>query len=263
LTYVLSTIFVGIVEGHISDIWGRRRMMKEISKLKDHMIVCGAGRVGREVVAELIREEQDYVVIEKNPDILDELQEDGSVIFLAGSASEDKVLLAARVAYARGVVTTLADDAENLMITIACRDFNPKVRIVARANRPESIIRLKRAGADTVVSPSAIAGSRMALSALRPASVAFVQTLIEETDIDLDLEELLLKDNSLLVGKRLKDSRLREEYGVMLLAIRRGEKTITNPSSAEELMAGDLLILCGTKAALSHLEKVVLGEKVP
>jgi voltage-gated potassium channel len=163
LTYVLSTIFVGIVEGHISDIWGKRKMMKEISKLKDHIIVCGAGRVGNEVIAELIREEHDFVVIEKDPNILNELHEEGTVKFIAGNASEDKVLLAARVAHASGVITTLADDAENLMITIACRDFNPKVRIVARANRPESVIRLKRAGADTVVSPSAIAGSRMAL----------------------------------------------------------------------------------------------------
>jgi len=262
LTYVLSTIFVGIVEGHISDIWGKRKMMKEISRLKDHIIVCGAGRVGREVVAELIREKHDYVVIEKDPVILNEFHEEGSVIFIAGNASEDKVLIAARVAQARGVITTLSDDAENLMITIACRDFNPTVRIVARANRPESIIRLKRAGADTVVCPSAIAGNRMALASLKPASVAFVQTLIEEPDIDLSLEELLLNNNSVLVGKKLKDSRLREEYGVMLLAIRRGDAIITNPSSAEQLMARDLLILCGAEGALSLLEKVAVGEKV-
>lgn len=261
LTYVLGAIFVGMLEGHLSDIWGKRRMMKDIAKLQDHIIVCGAGRVGKEVVAELIRDNQDYVVIEKETAVLEEFKQEGSIMFIAGDATEDKVLLSAKVEQARGVIITLADDAENLLITIACRDFNPAVRIVARANRQESIIRLKRAGADTVVCPSAIAGNRMALASLKPASVAFVQTLFEEPDIDLSLEELLLNDNSVLVGKKLKNSRLREDYGVMLLAIRRDEEIITNPSSEELLMAKDLLILCGAAGALSNLEKAAAGGK--
>lgn len=261
LSYVMRIILVSVVEGYLSDIWGNRKMIKEISRLKDHIIVCGAGRVGKEVVAELIREKQEYVVIEKNPDILNKFHEEGSVVFIAGDATEDKVLLSARVEYARGVIVTLADDAENLLITVTCRDFNPKVRIVTRANRQESIIRLKRAGADTVICPAAIGGSRMALASLKPASVAFVQNLIDP-NIDLNLEELLLKDTSVLVGKRLKDLNFRVEYGAVLLGIRHGEKIIINPSSAEQLKAGDMLIMCGAKASLSRLEKVVVGEKV-
>ncbi|MCL6557760.1 MAG: potassium channel protein [Firmicutes bacterium] len=256
LTYLLSTVFVGALEGHLSDIWGKRRMMKEIARLKNHMIVCGAGRVGREVIYELLQENQKFVVIEKDPARLEELRNEGGVLFIAGDATEDKVLLSAGLPRARGVITTLAEDAGNLLITIACKDFNPVARVVARANRQESIVRLRRAGADTVVCPAAIAGNRMALASLKPASVAFVQTLIEDREINLELEELCLSDKSPFTNKELKDSRIREEYGVMVLAIKRGEENIVNPGPAEKLLPGDLLILCGQSEQLSLLEKI-------
>ncbi|MCL6638061.1 MAG: potassium channel protein [Firmicutes bacterium] len=261
-TYLLSSIFVGVMEGHIRDAWGKRKMLKAIGKLKDHIVVCGAGRVGRAVINELMAGKRDFVVIEKDPDRLEELQElssVGGVLFIAGDATEDRVLLSSGVVRARSVITTLADDAGNLMITIACKDFNPAARVVARANRPESVIRLKRAGADTVVCPSAIAGNRMALASLKPASVAFVQTLVEEREIDLELEELIIGEHSPIAGKELKDSRLREEYGVMLLAIKRGEQNIINPDPAEKFQPGDVLILSGPSDRLTVLERVMAG----
>lgn len=259
LTYVLGTVFVGVLEGHLSDVWGKRKMMREIAKLNGHIVVCGSGRVGREVMAELLEEKQRFVVIEKDPVRLEELKSEGSVLFIAGDATEDKVLLSARVPQAKGVITTLPDDAENLLITIACKDFNPRVRVVARANRPESVIRLRRSGADTVVCPSSIAGSRMALASLKPASVALVQTLVEDRNIDLRLEELSLSESSPLAGKELKDSGIRENYGIMVLAIGRGKENIINPPPREMLQAGDLLILCGRAEGLASLEKVLTG----
>lgn len=255
-TYLLGTTFVAIMEGHLKDIWGRRRMIKEITRMKNHIVVCGAGRVGRAVINELMEEKQNFVVIEKDQGRLEELQELG-VPFLTGDATEDRMLLSAGVSRARGVITTLADDAGNLMITIACKDFNPGARVVARANRPESVIRLSRAGADIVVCPSAIAGNRMALASLKPASVAYVQTLIEEREVDLELEELILSEGSSLVGKELKDSRLREEYDVMLLAIKRGDQSIIHPDPSEKLQKGDVLILSGSSDRLTRLEKSV------
>lgn len=258
--YVVGTFFGEILEGHLSDAWGKRKMIKEISKLKEHIVVCGAGRVGRMVVRELIGEKKKFVVIEKDPACLAELRSEGDVLFIVGDATEDKVLLSAQVTNAKGVITTLADDGGNLMITIACKEFNPEAHIVARATRPESIIRLKRAGADTVVSPSAIAGKRMALASLKPASVAVVQTLIEDHEINLNLEELTVSEKSGLVGKELKNSRFREDYGVIVLAIRRGDRNIINPVPTEKFIAGDLLVLCGIAEQLSKLEKIVAGE---
>jgi len=257
-TYLLSAIFVGLIEGHIRDVWGKQKMFKRISKLKDHIVVCGAGRVGQAVIKELMAGKQDFVVIEQDQDRLEELLSSvGSVPFIAGDATEDRVLLAAGTVRSKSIITTLADDAGNLMITIACRDFNPNARVVARANRPESMVRLKRAGADTVVCPSAIAGNRMALASLKPASVAFVQTLVEEREIDLELEELVINENSPIAGMELKESRLREEYGVMLLAIKRGDESIVNPEPTEKFLPGDVLILSGPSDKLTTLEKVV------
>lgn len=258
-TYLLGTILVAVMEGHLKDSWGRRRMFKEINRMKNHIVVCGAGRVGRAVINELMEEKQNFVVIEKDQARLEELQELG-VPFITGDATEDRMLLAAGMNRARSVITTLADDAGNLMITIACKDFNPGARVVARANRPESIIRLSRAGADTVVCPSAIAGNRMALASLKPASVAYVQTLVEEREIDLELEELIINEGSSLIGKKLNESRLREEFDVMLLAIKRGEQSIIHPDPSETFQKGDVLILSGPSNRLTMLEQTVGGE---
>lgn len=258
-TYVLSAVFVGVTEGYIKNVWGQRKMLKKISTLENHIVVCGAGRVGKSVILELREGKDKFVIIEKELDRLEELRLEKEILFIAGDATEDKVLLSARVKHAKGVITTLPEDAGNLLITIACKDFNPAVRVVSRANRPESIIRLKRAGADIVICPSAIAGNRMALSVLKPASVAYVQSLIEEREIDLELEELSLAPGSSLAGKKIKDSHFREHYGIILLAIRRGNQDIISPKLEEELLPGDLLVLCGSSAQLARLEKLASG----
>ena len=258
LTFVLGTFLSGMVEGRISGAWGRRRMERDIAKLKNHIVVCGAGRVGREVVCELLQEKKDFVVIEKEPARMEEFCEKG-VMHITGDATEDRILLAAGIKTARGVITTLADDAENLMIIVTCRDFNHDAHIVARANRPESIVRLKRAGANTVVCPSAIAGNRMAKASLKPTSVAVVETIVEDRNNNLNLEEMVVSERSVLAGLAIKDSRLRKDYGALVLAIKRDGINIINPDSAELLMTGDLLVLCGTEDQLSRLETVITG----
>jgi voltage-gated potassium channel len=258
LTYVLGTFLGGMVEGRISGAWGRRKMAREIAKLKNHIVVCGAGRVGREVVCALLQEKKDFVVIEKDPAHLTEFCDDGA-LYINGDATEDKVLLAAGIKEAKGVITTLADDAENLMIIITSKDFNPSAHVVARANRPESIVRLKRAGADTVVCPSAIAGNRMVLASLKPTSVAVVETIVEDRKNSLNLEELTISEKSTLIGKNIKESRLRKDYGTLVLAIKRDGINIINPEPTEKLLAGDLLVICGTAEQLSRLEKVAVG----
>lgn len=258
-TYVLSTLLSGLVEGGVRDVWGRRRMEKKIANLNNHIIVCGAGRVGREVILQLIHEKKKFVVIEKDIERLEQLKADG-VLFIAGDATEDKNLLSARVKEAKSVISTMPEDAGNLFITITCKDFNPQVKVVARANRPEAVLRLKRAGADTVISPAAIAGNRMALAAVKPASVAFVQTLIEQHQVNLELEELPVSESSPLAYTELKDSRLREDYNAQLLAIIRSGQTLVSPGPNEKLIPGDLLIIFGPSDELSRLEELVTGE---
>ena len=257
-TYAISTLFSGLLEGHLKDLWGRNVMKKKISKLKNHIVICGAGRVGREVITQLMHENIQFVAIEKNPEFLDELHELG-VLYIIGDATEDKILHAAQIEHARGVIITLAEDTGNLFITMTCKNLENKLRIVVRANRPENIWKLQRAGADNVICPSAIAGNRMALSVTKPTSVAYVQTLVENREINLELEELMISKNSPLANREIKDSGLRENFNVQLLAIKRGNKTILNPAASEQIIDQDVLIVCGAAESLALLEKTAGG----
>jgi len=261
-TYVLSTLFLYLMEGHLGNVWGVKRMTQKINSLHNHIIVCGAGRVGKEVITHLKHGKNPFVVIEKDPALLEALKTDG-ILYIAGDATEDRTLTAAGVHRGRTVITTLPEDAGNLFITITCKDFNPDIRVVARANRPESAVRFKRAGADYVISPAAIAGNRMALAAIKPASVAFVQTLIEKPEVSLDLEELLISQNSSLAYRELRQSGLREKFSTQLLAIIRNEQTIVTPEPSEKLLPGDLLIVFGPSDKLTALEAEVTASQNP
>ena len=256
-TYAFSTLFSGILEGHLRDLWGINIMKQKISKLRNHIVVCGAGRVGREVIAQLIHDNVQFVAIEKTTEFLDELHELGA-LYIIGDATEDKILHAAQIEHARGVVITLAEDTGNLFITMTCKNLENKLHIVARANRPENIWKLQRAGADNVICPSAIAGNRMALAVTKPTSVAYVQTLVENREINLELEELVISKNSPLANRELKDSGLREIFNVQLLAIKRGDKTIPNPVANEQIIDQDVLIVCGAAENLALLEKTAV-----
>lgn len=257
-TYVLSNIFSSLVEGHLADLWGKRRMIKKIKGLTNHIIVCGAGRVGQEVVLELINHSPSFVVIEKDEQRLKELQE-LDVLFIQGDATEDKFLHMARIEYAKGIIVTLPDDTGNLFVTMSAKALNPDIKTITRANRPENVNKIKRAGANTVICPSSMAGSRMALSIIKPASVAYVQTLVETRHINLELEELVLSANSPLVNVQLKDSGIREKFGTLVLAIKRSDSTIVNPGPNEILLPGDIMILCGSEENLYDLEKLAIG----
>lgn len=258
-TYVLSNVFSGLLEGQLVELWWRRKMMKRISRLENHIILCGAGRVGKEVALELVREKVKFVVIEKDPEKLNELRELG-VQYIAGDATEDKVMQLVHMESASGLITTLPDDTGNLFITMSAKTINPKIRVVARANRPENIKKMERAGADQVICPSAIAGVRMALSVLKPASVSYVQTLVDSREVNIELEEIFLDSASPLVGTDLKNSGLRENYNILLLAIKRNEDVILNPSPDEVFQPGDVLIVLGTAESLSKLELDALGD---
>lgn len=262
-TYVLSTIFSGLLEGQLAEMWWRRRMQRKIGKMQDHIVLCGAGRVGREVIMELLRENNhNFVVIEKDPARLEELKELG-VMYVAGDATEDHILNAVQIERASGLIVTLPDDTGNLFITMTCRTLRPDLRIVARANRPENVVKMSRAGADTVICPSAIAGNRMALAVLKPASVSYVQTLVDSKDMSVELEEVALGPDTPMAHRPLKDSGLREKYNVLLLAIKRGEQTILNPAPEEILLPGDVLIVCGSSDMLGRLEKEAIGHAPP
>lgn len=261
-SYLVSSILVFFIEGRIFHAWRMKKMLKEIARLRQHIIVCGAGRVGTAVIQQLRHHGAPFVAIELNPVLAEQLAAE-KVLILQADATEDEALVRAGVKRARSVITTLPDDAMNVFVAITCKDLNPNVRVITRITRPDSAARLKRAGADAIISPAAIAGNRMALAALKPASVSFIQTLVERRDVSLELEELVVGETSPLAGRTLAESRLREDFGAQLLAIQRGEETLVNPEPSTTILPGDLLIVFGRGDRLAALELYVMPRALP
>ncbi len=254
-TYLMSVFVSVLLEGKLTNVWGKRKMERQISRLMNHVVVCGGGRVGKAVVEQLLHERAPFVVIEKDPERVRELQDMGALT-VTGDATDEKVLLDAGILRARSVITALPEDAGNVFITITCKDLNPKLNVVARVHRPEGEQRLRRAGAHTVVSPAAIAGNRMALAALKPASVEFIQTLFDRSNISLAMEEINVSEGSFLAHKALKDSRLREDFSIQVLAIIRSGRLIHPPDPEEVFLPHDTLLVFGPMDKLSAIESL-------
>ncbi|MHB1125433.1 MAG: potassium channel family protein [Bacillota bacterium] len=254
--YTLGNVVSVIVEGGLKNVWERSKMLKTIDRLQEHIIVCGAGRVGREVINRLKKENVPFVVIETNQLRVESLLAE-NVLVLEGDATDDALLLLAGIERARGLVSSLPDDALNVYVTLTSKGLNPKVKVVARSNRPESEAKLVRAGADKVISPAVIGGRRMAISILKPASVEFVDTLMSDHGLEFELEELIVPQDSPLAGYSLKESRIKQEAGVMVVAIQRDGTMLNFPDAEEILHTGDLLITIGTRHQLEKFETLI------
>lgn len=248
-----SIMVATLVEGHIINFWRERKMEKRINKLKNHIIVCGLGRAGTAAIKQLERERADFVGIDLNERHVETLKERNYLV-INGDATEDDVLKSAGIERAKSLISALPSDSANILITMAAKDLNPDIRVVARADHPENITRLKRAGADWVTAVGVPGGSRLALAALKPTTVDFVHSVLERRHAAYKLEELLIEEGSFLAGKQIKESRLKEDYGAQVLAIVRNETTMANPAADEQILAGDVIIVFGEADRLAMLE---------
>lgn len=253
--------FVGmVVEGHLQDFVGRQYMYRKIFRLTNHVIVCGAGRIGENVVYMLKKENVPFVVIDNNPKVTQKLSQDG-VLVVEGDSSEEDILEQAGIKRSRGLITALSSDADNVFVTLTAKGMNNDLLVVARANSKESEAKLKRAGADRVISPSVIGGIKMASVVLKPFISDFVDIVLHETDIPLELEEIIIVSSSNLIGKKIKESGIKKETGSLVVAIRRKEKLLLNPEADEVIMEDDFLIAIGSSQQLSKLEKLATGRE--
>lgn len=260
VAYAFGTIVSLVLEGHLSNLMGRSKMKKKISNLKDHIILCGAGRVGQHVICRLMMEKVPFVVVDKNEEITKKLMDDG-VLVITNDASKDETLHEAGIDRAKGLITALPGDADNVFVTLTAKELNPNIRVVARGDIAESKSKLIRAGADKVISPSVIGGRRMAISILKPVSVDFVETLIHKQDIEFEIEEIVTSKDCQLVGKSLGESMIKQDTGTMIVAIKRNEDIITNPGADDFIQANDLLIAIGTRPQLAKLEQLATSRK--
>jgi voltage-gated potassium channel len=258
VTYAMGAVASYFIEHQLSvKVWNKR-MEHTIKHLEDHIVVCGLGRVGKQVFEQLKEEDVQVVYIHDSEEEMVEVLSEGALRII-GSPLDDGVLKEANVEKARGLIATLPSDSDNVFITIKAKALNEKLEVVARAENAGSEEVLLRAGASRVINPSTIGGRELVSSVLRPQGTDLVNLLIHTKEKEQSLEEISLEDACTLVGKTLKEAAVRSEMGVTVLAIRRGDKLISNPSADEKLQDKDILIIYGEKDASEAFKKECRG----
>lgn len=257
-TYALTTGAKIIIEGEIKEVFKKRKMKKKIEKLSGHYIICGYGRMGSIVVKELKANNIPLVIVEKDKNNLPENEE---FIYVEGDATHDDVLKSAGIEKAKGLITVLPSDAENLYVVLSARELNPNLFIVARAVEKEAEHKLKIAGADRVVSPYFIGGLRIAHTVLRPTVVDFLEFAIRSEHMEIQIEEIEVSPNSNLVGKTIAQTGIGRDIGVIIIGIKRADGRMKfNPTSQTFIKSGDTLIVIGEIDKLTLLEKIAKAE---
>lgn len=236
-------------------LW-RQRMLREISKLDNHIIVVGYGRVGQNAAQTLKESGRQFVIVENDPELAQSIREAGLTV-VEGDATKDEIVKEAGIERAWGIVVCTGSDPDNLFIVLSARTLNPELRIVARSSDAANDVKMRRAGADRVVSPHHIGGRHMVNLMIRPTVSEFMDVVTLDSGLELWLEELTISPNSSLAGKTVVETDMRRRTGVTLVALMRRETGMTlTPDADTRLQAGDELILLGTREQLAAVEKL-------
>jgi voltage-gated potassium channel len=252
--YLLTAAVAAVVEGELGAALGVRRMQQRIEGQRDHYILCGYGRVGEEITRDLVEHGVAFVIVESNPEALSRAQRSGH-LYIEGDATQDDILQRAGIERARALLAASDSDAGNTFIVLTAKALNPNLFVVARAGHPQSEPRLERAGADRVISPYSIGGRRMALSALQPAMVDFMDLLSSRQEGDHLLAEILVTEDSPLHGKNVHDA-LHDCRRTTLLAIQRPNgEVVVGPDAEYRLQAGDRLMVVSNASEVEVLTR--------
>jgi voltage-gated potassium channel len=256
--YSLTATVQTIVQSELLATFGQRRQLRKMSKLRDHFIICGAGRVGARLVKTLQASRQPFIVIERDPQTVAELSDRGVIVLVRDATSEES-LREAGVEHARGLAACLPDDADNVYVVLTARDLNSRIHIVARAAEEQAESKLIKAGANRVVAPTIIGGHRMAMALTKPAVGDFIDSITANT-LGLGLEQLEVSPSSLLVGQKLSATNIRSELDIVIVSIRRNDgQTLFNPSGESLIEACDMLIAIGDAEQLMKLSAMAKG----
>ena len=255
--YTIGMLVRAFIEGEMLKIFGRRKVQKQITELKDHYIVCGFGRIGRIICNELAADNVNFVVIEQEPSIIEKI-ESKNYLFIEMDATSEEALLKAGIMKAKGIATALRSDANNVFITLTAKGLRPDIYILARASHENNEDKLSRAGASRVVSPHLIGGKRMAQVLKRPTVVDFIDIATMGSSLGLMMEEAMIGNGSGLINKNLIDSNLRKDFGVIIVAIKKmAGNMIFNPMPSETLESGDVIVVIGKKENLKRMNAVM------
>lgn len=265
--YFVSTLTAYIIEGDLRRSLESTRMRKRISRLRDHIIVCGAGDTGRHVISELLATRTPIVAIDSDSERLEELARELSLshpgadfVYLCGDATDDAVLEQAGLEYASGLIAALANDKDNLFLVVSARQGHPspeRFRIVARGVEVHQHNKLRRAGADAVVSPNFIGGMRIASEMVRPTVVRFIDDMLKEDDTTR-IEEVSVSPESMMIGRTVRELEIRQRANVSILAARRMDDTgyTSNPGPEFTIESGMVLVVLGTHDDIIRLREM-------
>lgn len=260
IAYTIGTLIQFMVEGQLRAVLGRKKVEKKINRLKAHYIVCGYGRIGRLISRDFKSKPVPFVVVEQDPELCSALDEEG-ILYINGDATQDEVLLRAGIQHAKGLITAVTSDSANVFITLTARGLHPDMFILARAGEESSELKLKRAGANKVISPYIIGASRMANAILRPSVVDFIDIATGGENLELQIEEIRISPNSTLAGKALINSGIRKDLGIIIVGInKRNKKPVFNPAPETLIETGDVLITLGKPPAIKDMETLALGH---
>ena len=259
-TYALSNLTALLLEGDLRGYLMERRMQKQLDELKDHVIVCGFGKMGFQAAWELKKAGVPFVIVEQDETKGRSPRFAGELI-LYGNAMDDLVLERAGVRHARGLITALTTDADNVLVTLTVKQLRPDLPVVARSAKLGTERQLKAAGADHIVSPYEIGGRRMAGLLLKPEMMNFFDVVLQQEQLELGLERIAIAPNSALVGQTLREARLRHATGALLVGlVHPGAGLRFNPSGDERFQAGDEILIMGPTEALETLQRLAAGK---
>lgn len=257
VAYLVTLIAGVVVEGEIRKLMGRKKLEKAIHRLKDHYIVCGYGRIGTYICREFRGAGLPFVVIEKDEHVIQGMDEEG-LVYIRGDGTDEKTLIDAGVGRAKALITAVASDADNLYITLTARGLNPNLYILSRASEEKAERKLISAGANKVVSPYLIGAHRMAMAIIRPAVVELMELAMKRESIQLQMEEIKVNDTAKLPGTSLRESRIRSQLDLIVVAIKKEDgNMIFNPTFNTVIEKGDTLITLGERTNLDRLAELV------
>ena len=263
MLYVFSASTAFIVEGELKDIFRRRKMLKQIRDMHDHFIVCGAGETGHYIVQELLKTGHTFVVIDHGEDRLEKIQHLGEFPVLKGDAADEEVLVTAGLTRARGLVTVLHEDRDNLLVTVTARQMSPNLRIVARCAEARMADKMIRAGANSAVAPSMIGGLRIASELIRPRVVSFLDLMLRDQVKTMRVDEINVGEGSPWVGKTLHETGLHRRFELLAVALRKPDgKMDYNPHGDAVLGSGDVLVILGD-VHNTWKAREAAGQKIP
>lgn len=255
--YALTNLLLLIVEGDMNDFWRKRKMDSSISKMENHYIICGAGETGEVVINEFIKNKRPFVIIEKDHTRYQFFLSQGLNIIL-GDATEEATLQKAKISVAKGIVSTLPTDVDNVFVVLTSRTLNRDLYVISRAVDKHAPDKLKRAGANKTISANEIGGRRMAAQMLRPSVVSFLEVVTSIDDEQLDLQDVVIGGHSEMDGKELRDLRIPDRFGLVVIASKKAGQTnmILNPKSDLVLNKGDLILVLGNNHQVNELRKI-------